>query len=174
MRPSFKIGQNGSADDEGQSHVDEHTPLVGVPNGGGSSHNSRGFWGQVFLGKDTPGLNSPNPFVRWPVHVWNVFKITLLSSKCLQRRSSAPKETIASPSLPAIPCSYYQCRLCQCPLVLRSTRYHCRRVRVEPHTCLHTQLPSHRTSGRHPVLRHRGDLVQTGRDSRRPAECHIW
>ncbi|KAL2274853.1 hypothetical protein FJTKL_02679 [Diaporthe vaccinii] len=80
MRPSFKIGQNGSAEDEGQSHVDEHTPLVGVPNGGGSSHNSRGFWGRVFLGKDTPGLNSPNPFVRWPVHVFNVFKITLLSN----------------------------------------------------------------------------------------------
>lgn len=89
MRPSFKIdrsGQNGSADEEGQSHVNEHTPLVGVQNGGGSSHNGRGFWGQVFLGKHTPGLDSPNPFVKWPVHVWNVLKITLLSSKCITPR----------------------------------------------------------------------------------------
>jgi hypothetical protein len=86
MRPSFKIdrtGHNGSADEEGQSHVDERTPLVGVPNGGSSSHNGRGFWGQVFLGKHTPGLDSPNPFVKWPVHVWNVLKITLLSSESL-------------------------------------------------------------------------------------------
>ncbi|KAG8169930.1 hypothetical protein KVR01_000675 [Diaporthe batatas] len=83
MRPSFKIdrsGQNGSADEEGQSHANEHTPLVGNQNGGGSSHNGRGFWGQVFLGKHTPGLDSPNPFVKWPVHVWNVLKITLLSN----------------------------------------------------------------------------------------------
>lgn len=109
MRPSFKIdrtGQNGSADDEGQSHVDENTPLVGVQNGGGSSHNGRGFWGQVFLGKHTPGLDSPNPFVSWPVHVWNVFKITLLSSKCLLRRSLVPKEMIASSPLLAITYSY--------------------------------------------------------------------
>ncbi|KAK2599249.1 hypothetical protein N8I77_011019 [Diaporthe amygdali] len=83
MRPSFKIdrtGQNGSADDEGQSHVNENTPLVGHLNGGNSSHNGRSFWGQVFLGKETPGLHSPNPFVRWPVHVFNILKITLLSN----------------------------------------------------------------------------------------------
>lgn len=109
MRPSFKIdrtGQNGSADEEGQSHVDENTPLVGLSNGGGSSHNGRGFWGQVFLGKHTPGLDSPNPFVKWPVHVWNVFKITLLSSKCLLPRELGLNETIASASLIAILCSY--------------------------------------------------------------------
>lgn len=178
MRPSFKIdrtGQNGSADDEGQSHVNENTPLVGHLNGGNSSHNGRSFWGQVFLGKETPGLHSPNPFVRWPVHVFNILKITLLSSKCLPTQSSFLKEIDASDptSLLTIPCSYSHYRLCQCPLDICSTWYHCRCVRMEPHACLHPQFPGHRASGRHPVLRHRRDLVQTGRDSRRLAECDI-
>lgn len=95
MRTSFKVngtGHNGAADGEGQSHVNENTPLIAVPNGGGSSHNDRGFWGQVFLGKHTPGLNSPNPFVKWPIHVFNILKITLLSSKCLPPRSPTPKQ----------------------------------------------------------------------------------
>jgi Ca2+:H+ antiporter len=83
------------------SHVNENTPLI--PNGGGSLHNGRGFWGQVFLVKDTPGLDSPNPFVSWPVHVSNVLKITLLSSKCLTPPlNPGLDEAAASACLPAM------------------------------------------------------------------------
>ncbi|KAH8755014.1 Sodium/calcium exchanger protein-domain-containing protein [Diaporthe sp. PMI_573] len=83
MGPSFRIdriAQGSSAANDGESYADENRPLVGVPKGDGLSQNSRGFWGQMFLGKHTPQLDSPNPFVKWPVHIWNVLKITLLSN----------------------------------------------------------------------------------------------
>lgn len=64
-----------------QSQLDEHTPLIPTSNANGAAHNGHRFWHDVFLDtKKTPGLDSPNPFVRWPVHVFNVFKIVLLSS----------------------------------------------------------------------------------------------
>lgn len=79
MRTSFGSGPNGTPGNGGQSHLDEHTPLIA--NGRTASHNGHGFWHEVFLDpKKTPGLDSPNPYVKWPVHVFNVTKIVLLSS----------------------------------------------------------------------------------------------
>lgn len=79
MRTSFGSEPNGTIGNGGQSTADERMPLIA--NGSGASHSNHGFWHDVFLDpKKTPGLDSPNPFVRWPVHVFNVFKIVLLSS----------------------------------------------------------------------------------------------
>lgn len=79
MRTSFGSGPNGTSG-EGSNPADERTPLIA--NGGTASHNGHGFWHDVFLDpKKTPGLDNPNPFVKWPVHVFNVCKIVLLSSK---------------------------------------------------------------------------------------------
>lgn len=61
---------------------DENTHLL--PNGDGAAahHDPKGFWRHVFLDpKTTPGLDSPKAWVKWPVHVFNVIKVVLLSSK---------------------------------------------------------------------------------------------
>ncbi|KAK7736569.1 Vacuolar calcium ion transporter [Cytospora paraplurivora] len=73
---------NGSANLEGRSEANEESPLINRrATNGTSHHDGRGFWGQVFLDpKRTPGLDSRNPFVSWPVHVFNVLKVTLLSN----------------------------------------------------------------------------------------------
>lgn len=65
---------------DGSSHQDpnEETPLI---NGGGAPNHHDHFWRDVFLNsKTTPGMDSHNPFVSWPVHAFNVVKITLFSS----------------------------------------------------------------------------------------------
>lgn len=85
MRPSLlKPGAstpNGTDGTDGPSGIGEQTPLIGHPNGDGSPRNPRGFWGQVFLdSRKTPGVNSPNPFIKWPAHVFNIIKVTLLSN----------------------------------------------------------------------------------------------
>lgn len=50
-------------------------------NGASHTNHADHFWRDVFLDpKSTPGMDSHNPFVSWPVHGFNVFKITLLSS----------------------------------------------------------------------------------------------
>lgn len=80
MRTSFGSDPAGTVGTGSQSHADEHTPLIAA-NGAPTAHSNHGFWHDVFLDpKKTPGLDSPNPFVSWPVHVFNVFKIVLLSS----------------------------------------------------------------------------------------------
>lgn len=59
----------------------ESTPLL---NGGGAPNHDDHFWRDVFLNsKTTPGMDSHNPFVSWPVHGFNVLKITLFSSTLL-------------------------------------------------------------------------------------------
>lgn len=84
---SFATGP-GSGPDVGHGQqstaVNEITPLLPNGDGAGATNNHRGgFWRQVFLDpKKTPGLDSPNPFVKWPVHVFNITKVVLLSSKC--------------------------------------------------------------------------------------------
>ncbi|KAK3316130.1 Sodium/calcium exchanger protein-domain-containing protein [Apodospora peruviana] len=56
--------------------VNEDTPLLG-----GTPVHQRGPVWRFFLdGTDTPGTDSPNPFVKFPARVWNVAKVTLLSS----------------------------------------------------------------------------------------------
>ncbi|KAK4111294.1 Calcium/proton exchanger [Canariomyces notabilis] len=46
-----------------------------------SSHHSSGFWRHLLLNpRSSPGTDSPNPLVRWPAYLWNVTKVTLLSS----------------------------------------------------------------------------------------------
>ncbi|KUI55730.1 Vacuolar calcium ion transporter [Cytospora mali] len=81
MRPSlsFKAGASGPHGAEnGEGSHTEQTPLLDHPNG---AVNGRGFWGQIFLdAKKTPGVNNPNPFIKWPAHVFNIFKVTLLSN----------------------------------------------------------------------------------------------
>ncbi|ROW01292.1 hypothetical protein VMCG_05839 [Cytospora schulzeri] len=85
MRPSFlkagAPGPNGSNENGGPSENDEQTPLIGRSNGDAPSPKVRGFWGQVFLdSRKTPGVDSPNPFIKWPAHVFNIIKVTLLSN----------------------------------------------------------------------------------------------
>lgn len=59
----------------------EETPLLNGDGDGAPPHSDDHFWRDVFLDpKKTPGMDSHNPFVSWPVHFFNVFKITLLSS----------------------------------------------------------------------------------------------
>ncbi|KAH6618080.1 Sodium/calcium exchanger protein-domain-containing protein [Chaetomium sp. MPI-SDFR-AT-0129] len=58
----------------------EREPLLG---GQGSSilHPEPGFWRHVFINtRSSPGTDNPNPFIRYPAHLWNVTKVTLLSS----------------------------------------------------------------------------------------------
>ncbi|KAI1173527.1 calcium/proton exchanger [Nemania sp. FL0916] len=63
---------------------DENTSLLGGENGSSLSrrntkrHSStREF---LFNSSHTPGCDSPNPWVKYPAHVWHVTKATLLSS----------------------------------------------------------------------------------------------
>jgi Ca2+:H+ antiporter len=75
-RPDDHEGVNGARDSEAQpSH--EYTPLLS----GDQANGRRDAAYHFFLDtKFTPGADSPNPFVKWPAHVWHVTKITLLSS----------------------------------------------------------------------------------------------
>lgn len=57
----------------------ESEPLLG---GHGSSilHPEPGFWRHLLVNtRSSPGTDNPNPFIRYPAHVWNVTKVTLLS-----------------------------------------------------------------------------------------------
>jgi hypothetical protein len=71
---------NGTSDPERQA-TNESTPLLsgGFLQNGGASRRDQAY--HLFLDrKHTPGVDSANPFVKWPAHVWHVTKITLLSS----------------------------------------------------------------------------------------------
>jgi Ca2+:H+ antiporter len=59
----------------------ERQPLLGGHHISSTLHTEPGFWRHLLINNEsTPGTNSPNPFVRWPALVWNVTKVTLLSS----------------------------------------------------------------------------------------------
>lgn len=81
--------QNGTVNGNGSSSAHfaslgdmngERRPLLGHLSGS-TLHAEPGFWRHLLINPEsTPGTNSPNPFVRWPALVWNVTKVTLLSS----------------------------------------------------------------------------------------------
>lgn len=82
MRTNTAIRPHGG----GPSHLvpSEDTPLLNGDNALDHAHPRDHFWRDVFLdSKKTPGMDSHNPFVSWPVHAFNVVKITLLSSTSL-------------------------------------------------------------------------------------------
>jgi len=57
----------------------ESDPLL--PGAHGVRRDEESFWWAFFLDrKRTPGTDSHNPFVSVPAHIWNVTKVTLLSS----------------------------------------------------------------------------------------------
>lgn len=71
---------NGTSGPRGPHNhpVNEESPLL--PNGS-DNDDRKSFWKHVFINsKTTPGLDSHNPFVSWPAHCFNVFKVTLYSS----------------------------------------------------------------------------------------------
>ncbi|KAL2260146.1 hypothetical protein VTK26DRAFT_5949 [Humicola hyalothermophila] len=66
-----------AADDDDE--MNEYRPLL--PHRHTSATPESGFWKHLLRNpKSSPGTDSHNPFVRWPAHVWNVTKVTLLSS----------------------------------------------------------------------------------------------
>ncbi|KAJ3579361.1 hypothetical protein NPX13_g1200 [Xylaria arbuscula] len=78
------LGHDPGHRENGDGTPDEHTPLV---NGNGSTpHRSHGrkhhgpAWEFFFNSKETPGCDSPKPWVKYPAHVWHITKATLLSS----------------------------------------------------------------------------------------------
>lgn len=72
---------HGSSSGTNTLDVNERTRLLANGDGAAAHSDQKGFWHQVFLDpKKTPGLDSPKAWVRWPVHVFNVIKLVLLSS----------------------------------------------------------------------------------------------
>lgn len=62
--------------------MDEESPLLGPRHAAShiSVHPDSGFWRHLLLNPhSSPGADNPNPFIRWPAHVWNVTKVTLFS-----------------------------------------------------------------------------------------------
>ncbi|KAI3335690.1 calcium/proton exchanger [Ustulina deusta] len=64
--------------------LNERTPLVNE-NGGSAPRNDDSkdhspTWEFLFNSRNTPGRDSPKPWVKYPAHVWHVVKATLLSS----------------------------------------------------------------------------------------------
>lgn len=95
MRTNAATRPNG-----GPSHQDptESTPLI---NGGGNTDHGGHFWHDVFLDpKKTPGMDSHNPFVSWPVNAFNVFKMTLLSSTSIPSRLALSQHKAATRLFP--------------------------------------------------------------------------
>lgn len=95
MRTNAATRPNG-----GPSHRNptEDTPLI---NGANTTDHSDHFWRDVFLDpKKTPGMDSHNPFVSWPVHAFNVFKITLLSSTSIPSRLALSQHKAVTVSCP--------------------------------------------------------------------------
>lgn len=88
---------------------DEHTHLLSNGDGAAAHHDNKGFWRHVFLDpKTTPGLDSPKPWIKWPVHVFNVIKVVLLSSMSIWGfRSLSGKAANGCPAFHAMcsPCS---------------------------------------------------------------------
>jgi Ca2+:H+ antiporter len=89
----------------GAEEPDEQTPLIangsasqsGHGAGDGAGHgNGHGFTNgsatrEFFFNKrKTPGLHDPNPFVKYPSHVWHITKVTLLSSEYSVRIDALP------------------------------------------------------------------------------------
>lgn len=79
-----KIANQSTANGNGSTNTfaspddmgDERRPLLGRS----TSHAEPGFWRHLLINnQSSPGINSPNPFIRWPARVWNVTKVTLLS-----------------------------------------------------------------------------------------------
>ncbi|KAK1755714.1 Sodium/calcium exchanger protein-domain-containing protein [Echria macrotheca] len=60
--------------------MDEETPLIGRDYPDGQPPNSSFWWAFFLDNKGTPGTDHPNPLVRWPTQLWNIGKVTLLSS----------------------------------------------------------------------------------------------
>ncbi|KAL2264786.1 hypothetical protein VTJ83DRAFT_7296 [Remersonia thermophila] len=60
---------------------DERTPLMGGNHRGPEPPKpSPGFWRHLLLDpRSSPGIDSPNPLVKWPALAWNVAKVTLYS-----------------------------------------------------------------------------------------------
>ncbi|KAK4219956.1 hypothetical protein QBC37DRAFT_74859 [Rhypophila decipiens] len=58
----------------------ETTPLLGPSPIVHPSHERGPVWRFFLDTKNTPGTDSPNPLTKWPARVWNVTKVTLLSS----------------------------------------------------------------------------------------------
>lgn len=57
----------------------ERRPLLGN-HVSSTLHPEPGFWRHLLVNARTsPGIDSPNPFVRYPARVWNVTKVTLFS-----------------------------------------------------------------------------------------------
>lgn len=77
------LGHDSERRQNGNGTPDERTPLV---NGNGSAPRNNGgkhhgpAWEFFFNSKDTPGCDSPKPWVKYPAHVWHITKATLLSS----------------------------------------------------------------------------------------------
>ncbi|KAL2187505.1 Calcium/proton exchanger [Thermothelomyces heterothallicus CBS 203.75] len=72
---------NGSTSFAGFGDMDgERRPLLGHQ-ATSTLHAEPGFWRHLLIhAESSPGIDSPNPLVRWPAQVWNVTKITLFSS----------------------------------------------------------------------------------------------
>ncbi|KAK4128471.1 Calcium/proton exchanger [Parathielavia appendiculata] len=60
---------------------DERRPLLGHHHLASTLHAEPGFWRHLLINpQSSPGINSPNPLVKWPARGWNVTKVTLFSS----------------------------------------------------------------------------------------------
>ncbi|KAI0169003.1 Calcium/proton exchanger [Hypoxylon sp. FL1284] len=65
--------------ENGNAH--EGTPLLGRMNHLANGHHEHGdTWRFFFNSQHTPGTDNPKPWVKYPAHVWHIFKATLLSS----------------------------------------------------------------------------------------------
>jgi Ca2+:H+ antiporter len=61
----------------------ERRPLLGHHHVPSTLHAEPGFWRHLLINpQSSPGIDSPNPLVRWPARAWNVTKVTLFSCTC--------------------------------------------------------------------------------------------
>lgn len=75
----------------------ERRPLLGH-HVASTLHAEPGFWRHLLISnQSSPGINDPNPFVRWPARVWNVTKVTLLSCTYSICRPRLARATCAKP-----------------------------------------------------------------------------
>ncbi|KAL1877326.1 hypothetical protein VTK73DRAFT_8779 [Phialemonium thermophilum] len=74
-KPTNTIATNGTS---ATMNPNESSPLLAVP----SAHDGEPhFWRHLlFNRRHTPGVDSPNPLVRWPARTFDVTKVTLLSN----------------------------------------------------------------------------------------------
>jgi hypothetical protein len=141
--------------------MDEESPLLGYH----SRDESRAsFLRRVFFDrKHTPGMDSGNLFVRWSARVFNVTKVTLLSSTY-----SSGREPLLSNSTNAA------ARSCEHPPLLCPYRPLCWYDGVGPYYRLHSELPGHHSPGCRTFFRYGRDIETAGGDAWRAVERYIW